>query len=271
MSERVVSFGAAGGLIGVLSEPPPGKAVAGAPAVLLWNVGMHHRVGPFRIYVDMARRLAAVGFVSLRFDASGLGDSEVRKDALGEQERAADDLRQAMALVEAKAGVRRFVLVGFCSSVDAAHAVAVAEPRVAGAVFIEPYVYRTAGAVLRYPLRLFSRERWVRLIDRHLPSGLQSRETGSREEIFLRDIPTREAFAADVQRMVARGARLLFVYVGGDSLYQYAGQFFEIVGESVRGRIELLFYPKADHTFFRVRDRREVIERIAAWLLAAFA
>ena len=272
MSERIVSFGAGGGLVGILCEPAPGKGLAGSPAVLLWNVGMHHRVGPFRIYVDLARQLAAIGFVSLRFDASGLGDSEVRKDALGEPERAADALRQAMAVVELKTGIGRFVLVGFCSSVDAAHAVTLSEPRIAGAVFIEPYVYRTAGAVLRYPLRLLSRVRWVRYLDRHLPSGqLHGSETGAREAIFLRDIPSRGTFAADVHRLIARGTRLLFIYVGGDSEYEYADQFFEMVGESARGKVELLFYPKADHTFFRTRDRAEVIDRISGWLSATFA
>ena len=44
-------------------------------AVVFWNVGVSHRVGPQRQYVDIARDLSALGFCVFRFDLGGLGDS----------------------------------------------------------------------------------------------------------------------------------------------------------------------------------------------------
>lgn len=61
------------GLVGVLSRPR--QIVAGRPAVILLNAGLVQRSGPFRVYAQLARALASCGFVVLRFDLSGRGDS----------------------------------------------------------------------------------------------------------------------------------------------------------------------------------------------------
>jgi len=82
VSEKIFTCGPGGALVGVLTEPDVARAPPDAPAVLLWNVGLNHRVGPFRVFVELARRLAEAGFTVLRLDLSGLGDSEVRKDAV---------------------------------------------------------------------------------------------------------------------------------------------------------------------------------------------
>lgn len=274
MIEKAVSFGPGGCLMGILTEPDPGAARADAPAVLLWNVGINHRVGPFRFFVDLARRLAAAGFTTLRFDASGLGDSEVRREAVSDRERAALDLKDAMGLLEARKQAKRFVLVGFCSSVDAAHATALADPRVAAVAYIEGYTCRTAGYYLRYPRRLLSGARWRRFFKRHLGRlfpGTALRATGEREEIFLRDYPTRAQFSRDLHALVGRGVRLLFLYVAGDSEYAYRDQLFEMYGQDLRGRIELEYYPQADHTFFRLADREKALTRVVGWVAAAFS
>ena len=77
MTERIVRFGPEDGLLGILTEPvsPPR-----GPAILFLNAGVLHHVGPFGWYVSLARRLAELGFLSLRFDLSGIGDSPLRND-----------------------------------------------------------------------------------------------------------------------------------------------------------------------------------------------
>src|SRR5688572_9848173 len=118
MREHAVSFGAAGNLSGILCEPD--QPIDGAPAVLMWNVGIHHRVGAFRIWVDLARRLSAAGFTSLRFDLSGMGDSEPRRGATEDVERQ-EDLDEAMAFVTKRTGLKTFAPIGFCSGIDQLH------------------------------------------------------------------------------------------------------------------------------------------------------
>jgi hypothetical protein len=283
MIERAIAFGRDGSLTGILAEPDAARTVTGAPAFVMWNVGIHHRVGPYRIQVDIARELARRGFASLRFDVSGMGDSEIRQDGRPDQERALDDVRSAMALLEKRRAVKRFVPVGFCSSVDSVHALALADDRIAGACFIEGYAYRTRGFWVHYPLRLLDTMRWKRRVSRKLPQWFSAtlggrialdpieEERAALAPIFARQYPTREQFGQDVHRMVARGARLLFVYVGGDTDFNHAGQFEEMIGgPSLGGRVEIAYYGDADHTFYRVEDRRRTVFRIAEWASTTF-
>ena len=78
MIERPLYFGERSNLLGVLTAPAAPHP--GSPAVILLNAGLLHRVGPNRLHVDVARRLAEAGFTSLRFDMSGVGDSELPGD-----------------------------------------------------------------------------------------------------------------------------------------------------------------------------------------------
>ena len=50
-----------------------------AARIVIFNAGAVHRVGPNRMTVTLARRLAAMGLPSLRFDLEGLGDSVLRE------------------------------------------------------------------------------------------------------------------------------------------------------------------------------------------------
>jgi dienelactone hydrolase len=271
MMERAVSFGPNATLAGILTEPDAGSAKPSAPAVLMWNVGVNHRVGPFRIYVDLARGLAERGFVALRFDACGLGDSE-RREGVSDHECKQLDVREAMDLVSRRCGIQQFVLVGFCSSVDAAHAVALADPRVVGVVHLEGHAYRTRGFRLRFPLRLLSRVRWQRYVKvrlaRSRPGELRETPDGTaRYNSHRRGSPPPDQFTRDLEAMAARGARFLFVYVGGDTDYNHAEQFWEMFpGWGLRKKIEVEFYPDADHTFFAVELRRRVIERVSRFV-----
>jgi len=276
MTEKVCLFGPDSCLLGILAEPEPGMAVPGAPAILLWNVGINHRVGPFRIFVDLARSLSATGFPVLRFDASGLGDSEVRRDRVSDAVRARSDLHDAMNFLESRGVANQFVLVGFCSSVDTAYEVAIVDPRVTGVAFLEAYTFRTAGFYRRYLLRLLSRVRWRRYLHQRFKRlfgrrAAPTRTTGEREEVYLRDRPSRERFSADLRALAERGTKLLFLYVAGDSEYLYLEQFYEMFGENLRGKVELEFWPRADHTFFRVADRLRAIERLRSWVANGWA
>jgi pimeloyl-ACP methyl ester carboxylesterase len=276
-AERVLSFGAGGSLHGILVEPEPGDRREGAPAVLTWNVGLHHHVGPYRYFVDLTRSLAQCGFTCLRFDISGMGDSDVnRDDARPDTERAQGDVREAMVALAKERGIERFILVGFCSGVDAAHALSVSEERVAGTVYVEGYAFRTNGFYLRYARRFLSRNRWERLLRKKVPKlfgddAQLSTAEEERERIYLREYPTPDKLRADFRAMLARGKQLLLLYVGGDTDYNHRTQFLEMIGErSELANVELEYLPKADHTFFLERDRRLSVQRITDWMITHF-
>jgi pimeloyl-ACP methyl ester carboxylesterase len=61
-------------LSGILTEPV--SAVEADLCVVLLNAGAVRRIGPQRMWVEAARRWAALGVPTLRFDAAGIGDSD---------------------------------------------------------------------------------------------------------------------------------------------------------------------------------------------------
>ncbi len=87
MRETICNFGPKNSLFGILTTPDENVRVAGAPIALILNAGIVHRIGPFRLHVDIARRLASKGYSTLRLDLSGLGDSAPRTGKLEIQDR----------------------------------------------------------------------------------------------------------------------------------------------------------------------------------------
>jgi dienelactone hydrolase len=284
MIERAVAFGRDSNLIGILTEPETKVAIAGAPALLMWNVGIQHRVGPYRIQVDIARDLAARGIVSLRFDLSGMGDSEAQQGTQLDRNLAVADAREAISFLEKRRGIRKFIPLGFCSSVDSAHALALEDERVVGACFVEGYAYRIGQYWMRYPARLLNRNRWKRYIayrlNGQIPIGFrtlvvdpQKEERRAMGSVFARQYPSREQFASDVRQLSGRGVKMLFVFVGGDTDFNHLSQLAETIGEPLLGPhsgVQAEYYADADHTFFRVKDRERAVRRIGEWAASSF-
>ena len=115
MIERAITFGRSHTLVGIVNEPGENKGAETLPAVILVNAGLLNRSGPHRLYVTLARTLAERGFLSLRFDHSGLGDSDTRPDHLTYAAGVVSDTRLAMDYLEETYGVESFVLGGLCS------------------------------------------------------------------------------------------------------------------------------------------------------------
>ncbi|HEX7603466.1 MAG TPA: alpha/beta fold hydrolase [Polyangiaceae bacterium] len=274
MSERAITFGPMGGLVGVLSEPERSTR-RDVPAVLLWNVGINHHVGPSRIWVDLARRLVRAGFVVLRFDLSGLGDSEPRQGGISEGERALEDIRDAMDAVTKHTCVRTFAVTGFCSGVDSAHAIAFLDERVVGAAFVEGYSYPTMLHKARRPLKVFQRRRWERWLTRRFPALARARgaarDVAAGEPIFVREYPKEERFKDDVRAMLERKKKLLFVYAGAArDHYSYKRQILDVLGQ-FRGRnVDVAFLKHADHVFSRLEARLALLDRMTVFFDTRF-
>lgn len=129
--ERVVHFGDRNALMGIVTHPAAGISQL-KPALLFLNAGLIHRVGPFRMHVELARRMAAGAghrFTSFRLDQSGLGDSAPRVGGMSYEERAVADAREAMDALSARFGINRFIAIGLCAGAMNAHRAALAASR----------------------------------------------------------------------------------------------------------------------------------------------
>ena len=76
--EKVISFKNADGnnLYGIVHIPKENKLGTAKVGINLLNPGIKYRVAPNRLNIKIARKLCELGYYVLRFDASGIGDSE---------------------------------------------------------------------------------------------------------------------------------------------------------------------------------------------------
>jgi alpha-beta hydrolase superfamily lysophospholipase len=148
-------------LFGIVTEPADGPT---GPTIVLVNEGNTHHIGQARIWVDLARTLAASGLRVLRFDLSGNGDSRTRPGQTAHVARAPeaiDDVYEAMAAI-APDHPTDVVLVGFCSGAYQVIEQALAHPPRGICVINPTFSFappEPAGTALR-PARQVTR-RWV--------------------------------------------------------------------------------------------------------------
>ncbi len=88
------------------------------PIVILSNSGTNHRVGPSRLYVQLARPLAAFGFQVVRIDLPGIGDSIVEERNNENIEYLDEGSAEILKIIEAMSDQRKnakFIVAGLCS------------------------------------------------------------------------------------------------------------------------------------------------------------
>ena len=286
--DEVLTVGDDGRLVGIVSHPSGGRAGArGAtiqpgtvdPGLILLNAGVLHRVGPHRMHVVLARRLAGAGFAGLRLDLGGIGDSVAAPDAKNFRESAVADTRIAMTAMTEKLGVPRFVLFGICAGADNAIATALVDERVTGIILVDPATHPTRRSRLRY---LYTRvakrgrpqdvvrwglkaaERTVRRAVARFGGHENSRASGKRE------VPPLPIYRAQLDQLVERGVRILAIFSGIHGAgYNHPDQLFEWCPE-LRGRVDHAYFSDANHTFTELAVQAELVDTVTRWMAKNF-
>ncbi len=265
MQEQAIRFGRAQHLVGIAGLPLSSLEQVG---VIVLNAGLVHRIGPFRLHVEMTRRLNACGYPTLRFDLSTLGDSSATCESQSREHQVCADVADAMALLGEQSGCTRFVLVGLCSGAENAHRVARTDTRVAGAIFLDGYAYRTLGFRLRHYLpRLLHPGHVVRSLARRMHAA-----TLTDAAVFSVTFQPRKQIRMDLAHMLDHGLKLCFIYSGGASGYfNHTRQFRECFGRlSTHPGISVSFFQQAAHTYILAADRVLLLDAIESWLHAHF-
>jgi pimeloyl-ACP methyl ester carboxylesterase len=281
--ERAVRFGEAQHLVGIVTMP--GAPPAGIAAVLV-NAGVVHRVGPNRLYVRTARMLADRGFLAARFDLSGLGDSETRRDALAFEQAAVRDTCDVLSALERDYGVSRFVLIGLCSGAVLSFRTAVADARVAGAVLLNPQGFGTdqewnaavveRGQQRRLLRKAFSARSWKRALTGHSDYGLARRLVVGRLRAVGRDRTEAQgverALSCEFAGLQTRGVRLLLACSEGDYAEDY---LHAILGTDPRqlgpGVVRWQSLPAADHSLTQRESQEAFLHAVGDWASALAA
>ncbi len=276
MKQQVCNFGNEGHLLGILTTPDDDVRVPDAPIALILNAGIVHRVGPFRLNVDIARHLAELGYSTLRLDLSGLGDSGPRTGKLELENRAELDAADAMTFLQQETGVGRFVIVGLCSGAYNAHCVAVKDQRVIGAVFMDGIVFRTVGYFLRHHVgRVFRPRFWrnafKRRFNRPARAGSEAGGNALAESEFFGDGLSKDQVINDLTGLMDRGVQMLFLYTDGYDDICGRSQFREMYGlRPDNGQLQVEYFPKSEHTFRLTENRRAACERVSSWFQSRF-
>ncbi|MFN8008651.1 MAG: alpha/beta fold hydrolase [Terriglobia bacterium] len=274
IKEDSVQFGEGKLLVGTLSTPVRPKSNGNVPAVVILNAGFLHRVGPNRLHVKMARSLALEGFTVLRFDFSGVGDSEARRDSVSYERSTLLEVTDAMNFLHETYGAREFVLLGICSGADGAFRVACQDHRVIGGVFINSF---TRFTLHYYVSQLFSPRQWKRILFKKkvfrvtldrvgiLAGGLVRLPSGADNDWH---VPPPGKISEGLELLAKRGVQLCFIYSRTSSMtyfgYKFVCRFFERSPSSNAPQIEL--HESADHTFTPLKQQNLLVSRISEWM-----
>lgn len=275
MRERVISIGQGNPLVGILSQPEPAAVSNPELAVILLNSGVIHRVGSCRLSVTLARAIVeTAGLLTLRFDFSGIGDSEARRNTLTAAEAAVDEVLEAMDYLAREKNIKHFVLYGLCSGAYASYRTALRDTRIIGIAQLDGYCYMSWQSYLHhYVPRFLSLKRWASVAKRAL--GLK--KTKSRAEasgVELRffevpnfgDFPPREEVTAGLDQLARRGLKLFSVFCRSEH-YNYEGQFKDCFRSVKFGdNHKLMYLTQASHILAEPEDQKLVVSKIATWV-----
>lgn len=231
-------------LFGTLHLPKtPNPAL---PAVVMLSPGVKMRVGPGRLYVPLTELMNSLGYLVLRFDFHGLGDSEgelnetMLADVYNHIEvgRYVGDTLSALRWLREMHGCKRFMLGGLCGGAITALLAAERDKSVESLLSLgmtvtlasnaaTPAKYLTRGQLdsrrQGYYRRLLQPKSWLRLLTFQSEYGVIWR---SMKRLFIKEPPRAPAAPTTAAAIEQRGnanplfppAYFAFLQRGGKAL-----------------------------------------------------
>ena len=267
-------------LLGIVALPDH----PGATGILLVVGGPQYRVGSHRQFLLLSRTLAEAGYLDMRFDYRGMGDSA---GELRGFESVNDDIAAAIDALQARCPwVERIVLWGLCDAASASllYWDATQDERVSGMVLLNPWARSEATLAKThikhyYGQRLLQIEFWHKLLSGKL--GIVRALQGFASSL-MRTRPVSVGGDKNLpfqQRMMraleAFHGPLLLILSGND----YTGKEFLQACQGSEQAQRALSRPRltrfdslaADHTFSSREWRQGVEAETLAWLQKSIA
>ncbi len=273
-------------LYGILHSPLTDSRVG----ILIVVGGPQYRVGSHRQFLLLARDLADAGYPVLRFDYSGMGDSDGPQKTFDHVDA---DIRAAIdQFIEAQQSLEHIVIWGLCDAASAALFYAYQDNRVKSLVLLNPWVYTQEGkakAYLKYYYinRVLSREFWSKLMSgkfrfvdsirsllsmvvQTLGSGKQLESSVSSEggSLVSAELPLPERMKQCLARF--NGPVLCILSGHNDMTAQEFKDLLSIDQEWQQifksQRILRRDFPESDHTFSRAEWRNQVADWTLSWI-----
>lgn len=292
--ERAVFFAEQPRRFAIVTEPQADETRR--RAVLLFNGGATYHIGPNRMYVSLARRWARRGYLVMRVDLAGLGDSATRPGRPDNEvypPAAVDDMRAAIEFISSRYGTREITVGGLCAGAYHSLRAAVSGLPVQRILMVNPLTFfwkegmtlsdLTLAEVIQNP-SVYYRERirsgrsWKKLVTGHVNLWRVIRILVQRAwlaaESRLRDLMRRlhihlpNDLGWELERITARGVRIVFAFARGDTgvgiLKIQAGNSVQRLGE----RCHLHIIEGGDHIFSQAQARKQLEDILSEELFA---
>lgn len=292
--ERALFIDARQTLFAVVSAPAQaGGCSPTGHGVILLNVGATHHIGPNRLYVELGRQWAARGYVVMRMDIAGLGDSEIRGLEDGDRVYppwALEDVAAAANLLRQRFGVTHVTLAGICAGAYHALRAAIGGLPVDTVLLVNPLTFQwKPGSTLSdlqisevvrnpgvYARNVRSIRHWMKLLRGHVNIwrvlSVYLRRSWLGIESTLRDLCRRlriripNDLGWNLQSVAARGVRIVFVFARGDA----GRDLLRMQGGSALGRLgagcRIHVIEGADHIFTQRPARMRLAELLSSEL-----
>jgi alpha/beta superfamily hydrolase len=280
-------------LFGIVTVPPAGEVRR--RGVILLNSGGDHHIGPRRLYVSLAREWAKRGYVVLRMDLSGLGDSAPQPGQPVNETfplSAVDDIHVAVEFMRSQHSVSDVTLAGTCSGASHAVRAGVAGVQVNRLLLINPLVFFWQDSINvndvqpwevvhkpgKYLGRALSIEAWRRLlfgdvsiwrvaqIYLHRPvMALQSHFRNVARALHIR---LKDDVGWELKDLKARGVRIVFVFSQGDAGMRLLQLQTGLSAKELGKRYCVRTIEGADHDFTRSGPRMALEQVLSEELFA---
>jgi len=280
VTERPVFFSSDAMLFGIVTEPRQGETRR--RAVIMLNAGADHHIGANGMYVGLARHWARRGYVVLRMDLAGIGDSGTRP---GQPDNdvfppaGLDDIGTAIDFLRTRYGAGDITLFGVCSGAYHALRAAVAGLPVNRILMVNPQNYfwkqgmklndLQLAEVVRNPgvyrQQVFSGSAWKRLLTGrvniwriakiYFNRPLLALESTLRDLARFVHLSLPHDLGSQLLEVDSRGVRMVFVFARGepgiDLLKLEAGSAVTRLGE----RCHVHIIEGGDHIFSQTGPR----------------
>lgn len=293
--ETVLWLGNTPATLAILSEPLAATA-SQRPLLVLLNAGSVHHIGPNRLHVELARRLAAEGITVARIDIPGLGDATGHADAQANhpyQRHALDDLKTALHALRDRCQPASLHAAGICSGAYHALQLAAGERLLDSATVINPLTFewregmtvaipgsKVVAESARYGRRAFELSAWLKLFQgrvayRRLLQVMSRRLMqvlwrGLRSGSAAIGLPIRSHLDRTLAAAAAQGVTLHFVTADSEPglamLREQAGDTAAQL--QLCGQLHVSVIADADHTFTHFHPRQQLLAQVSGALRA---
>jgi pimeloyl-ACP methyl ester carboxylesterase len=293
VTERPLWLGKDSAVFAIVTEPRATEARR--RAVIFVNSGADNHTGASRMHVSLARQWGAMGYVVVRLDLAGIGDSDTRTGRADDDvfpPSAMDDVRAAVDFVRCRYGAGDVTVGGICSGAYHSLRAAVAQLPVNRVLMVnplnffwdyrktlqdvqlvdivrDPEVYRERFRSIKSWRRVFAGQANIRRFAVvHFYRMFLSLQPLLRSLARLAHIRLPQDMGWILKDMDTRGVRTVMVFSRGEPGLELLRVQGGISGRRLANRCRIHIIDGADHTFTRNRSRAELAGILRGELLA---